>query len=85
MKDIIKEFLSNYYDYYIDGNGKAHDIIRATPDELSEELVKLFAISDVSVAKRTVCVRNNRECLHLKDNIWCLQNHFDCEFKQTES
>lgn len=73
MKDIIREFLSNYSDYYIDCNGKAHDIIRATPDELAEELVKLFAIPDVSSqSEQLVCEHPDEAIIRDKPTDYCL-------------
>ena len=82
MKDNIKEFLSNYSDYYIDGNGKAHDIIRATPDELAEELVKLFAIPDVSssVCKCPYCATEMKgiELTHYRCKIAICILQTDC-------
>ena len=47
MENKIKEILSNRADYYIDNNGKSHDIIRGHPDDIMDEIVKLFAIPDV--------------------------------------
>ena len=55
MKDKIIEILSYKADYYIDESGKSHDIIRATPEEIADELVKLCNMHFVSNSEAAVC------------------------------
>ena len=55
MENKIKEILSNRADYYIDSNGKSHDIIRGHPDDIMDEIVKLFAIPDVVGRSEQLC------------------------------
>lgn len=67
MKDKIKEILSNRADYYIDSNGKSHDIIRGHPDDIMDEIVKLFAIP--AVISSFVCGHPPKQT-YLNDGIW---------------
>lgn len=65
MENKIKEILSNRADYYIDSNGKSHDIIRGHPDDIMDEIVKLFAIPDVSNCYMADCLIQD-SCLRFK-------------------
>jgi hypothetical protein len=73
MENKIKEILSNRADYYIDSNGKSHDIIRGHPDDIMDEIVKLFAIPDVvGRSEQLVCDHPDEAIIKDKPTDYCL-------------
>lgn len=73
MENKIKEILSNRADYYIDSNGKSHDIIRGHPDDIMDEIVKLFAMPDVvGLSEQLVCEHPDEAIIKDKPTDYCL-------------
>jgi hypothetical protein len=73
MENKIKEILSNRADYYIDSNGKSHDIIRGHPDDIMDEIVKLFAIpAVVGQSEQLVCEHPDEAIIKDKPTDYCL-------------